>query len=94
MEESADKCLVLIYVKNKMLKAIAMQHTATYGLFLSPILAHFQNIPSSPSLFLSSSLGVIALMYAHVQISSSTTVSKLWKLKMADIVTRNIFDNQ
>lgn len=37
-----------------------------------------------PVLFLSSRLGARALMYAHVQMSSKITVSKLWKLNMAD----------
>lgn len=37
-----------------------------------------------PVLFLSSRLGAKALMYAQVQISSKMTVSKLWKLNMAD----------
>lgn len=37
-----------------------------------------------PVLFLSRRLGAKALMYAQVQISSKMTVSKLWKLNMAD----------
>lgn len=45
------------YCANRMLKAITIQHTATYGLFRSPILAHFQNMPNNPVLFLSSKLG-------------------------------------
>ncbi|KFM63314.1 hypothetical protein X975_03917, partial [Stegodyphus mimosarum] len=65
------------YDQNKIAKAIAMQHTLTYGLFLSPILAHFQNTPRNPSLFLSSKLGARDLTYEHVQISRRTTVSKL-----------------
>ena len=34
------------HVRKIMLNAIAIQQTATHGLFLSPILAHFQNMPS------------------------------------------------
>lgn len=69
-----------------MLTAIMTQHAATYGLFLSPILAHFQKVPKRPTLFLSRRLGTIDRMYAHVHISNSITVSRLWKLKMADIL--------
>lgn len=32
--------------QNKIDTAIKQQHTATYGLFLSPILASFQNVPN------------------------------------------------
>lgn len=32
--------------ENKIDTAIKQQHTATYGLFLSPILASFQNVPN------------------------------------------------
>lgn len=34
-------------VRNRMENAIITQQTATYGDFLSPILAHFQNVPKS-----------------------------------------------
>jgi len=34
------------YVQNKILKAIAIQQNDTYGLFRSPILANFQNVPN------------------------------------------------
>lgn len=50
------------YCTNRMLKAITIQHTATYWLFRSPILAHFQNIPRTPVLFLSSTFGNRDLM--------------------------------
>lgn len=69
-----------------MVKAMTMQQNATYGLLRSPILAHFQNIPRNPVLFLSSRLGVRDRMYAHVQMSSKMTVNRLWKLNMADIL--------
>lgn len=76
--------------KNRMLTAMAMQLRATYGLFRSPIRAHFQKIPRSPSLFLSSIRGVKALMYAQVQMSNKTTVSRLWKLNSADIAASQL----
>lgn len=50
------------YWRKSILKAMMMQQQATQGLFRSPILAHFQKIPSSPVLFLSSRLGAMALM--------------------------------
>lgn len=67
---------------------MATQLNATYGLSLSPILAHFQKIPNTPVLFLSMRLGAIARKYAHVHINNKTTVNKLWKLNKADIVQR------
>lgn len=73
------------YCRNSILKAMMTQQQATQGLFRSPILAHFQKIPRSPVLFLSSRLGAIALMQAQVQIRRRITVSSDWKLKMADI---------
>jgi hypothetical protein len=36
---------------NNVWKAIPMQANATQGLSLSPILAHFQNVPKIPVLF-------------------------------------------
>lgn len=54
-------CLVC-YCTNRILKAIKTQQKATQGLLRSPILAHFQNIPKIPDLFLSSRLGARALM--------------------------------
>lgn len=39
---------------------------------------------TNPTLFLSSKLGTIDRIYAHVQISSRITVSRLWKLNRAD----------
>lgn len=45
------------HVQNKMLKAMATQQQATHGLLRSPMRAHFQKRPSSPSLFLSRRLG-------------------------------------
>ena len=35
----------LFYVQNKIDNAIPIKHKDTYGLFRSPIRAHFQNIP-------------------------------------------------
>lgn len=49
--------LNLNYVRNNIEKAITIQQAATYGDFLSPILAHFQNVPNNPVLFLSMRLG-------------------------------------
>lgn len=72
--------------QKRMLTAIIIQLPATQGLILSPIRAHFQNMPSNPTLFLSTKLGNNDLTYAHVHISSSTTVNKLCKLKSADII--------
>lgn len=63
--------------QKRMLNAMATQHAATQGLFLSPILAHFQNVPLNPVLFRSSSDGAIDRRYAQVHIKSRTTVSKL-----------------
>lgn len=74
------------YTENSMVTAMTTQQTATYGLFLSPILAHFQKIPNNPVLFLSSRLGANERTYAQVQMSRRMTVSRLWKLNMADIV--------
>lgn len=53
---------LVCYCTNRILKAIKTQQKATQGLLRSPILAHFQNIPKIPDLFLSSRLGARALM--------------------------------
>ena len=52
-----------------------MQANATHGLSLSPIRAHFQKIPKKPVLLRSNRDGNIPRKYAHVQISSSVTVT-------------------
>jgi hypothetical protein len=44
---------LFLYMLDHIHTAIATQAKLTYGLNLSPILAHFQNMPSMPSLFLS-----------------------------------------
>lgn len=56
------KCLV--YVQNKILNAMKIQLNATYGLFRSPIRAHFQNKPRNPTFpkRLSKKLGAIDLI--------------------------------
>lgn len=76
------------YVQNKMLKAIKRQLKATYGLFLSPILAHFQKVPLKPTFpnRLSSKLGTMDLIYVQVHMSSKITVRRLWKLNRADYI--------
>ena len=65
--------------------AMATSPAATQGLSLSPIRASFQNVPKNPVLFLSRTPGQKLRMYAQVQIISIITVSRLWKLKSADI---------
>ena len=69
--------------------AIPTQQVATQGLNLSPILASFQKVPSTPTLFLSRIEGQKDLIYAHVQINKTITVNKLWKLNRADIFSVN-----
>lgn len=74
------------------------QHNDTYGLNLSPILANFQNTPTSllrisvyldggertyPVLRFSSSLGACAFTYVQTQIIKSSTSSNDSKLKNA-----------
>ena len=44
--------LSLGQVKNNILNAIAIQANPTHGLFLSPILAHFQNMPNSLQVYM------------------------------------------
>lgn len=62
-----------------------MQLAATQGDFLSPIRAHFHNVPEIPTLLRSIKLGNNDLKYAQVQITNSKTDNKLWKLNIADI---------
>jgi hypothetical protein len=59
------------------------QDTATHGLSRSPIRAAFQNTPDNPRLwlFMDATRG---RKYAHVQMNSKITVSKLVKSKIAD----------
>ena len=65
---------------------MARQNTATNGLFLSPILEHFQKNPRTPFLFLSKLFGNINLMYVDVHIINNIIVNKLWKLNKANIL--------
>ena len=51
--------------------------------------ANFQNVPKGPVLFLSSRVGHMDLMYAHVQMINNKHVNKAWKLKIADIILVN-----
>jgi hypothetical protein len=57
-----------------------------YGLKRSPILAHFQNMPTTPSLFLSMMPGAKWCTYALVQITRRMTRRRDWKLKSAVIL--------
>jgi len=62
------------------------QKILTYGDNRSPIRAHFQNIPITPSLFRSRTLGNITCTYADVQIIRRMTRRSDWKLKIAVIM--------
>lgn len=77
--------------------AMRIQHIDTYGLNLSPILAHFQKIPNTldiivilsinfyPSLLRSMIAGISACRYVHVHMTRRMTRRRLSKLNKADI---------
>lgn len=64
------------------------QLAAMYGDFRSPMRANFQKVPETPTLLRSIMLGNSERRYAQVQIINRRTVSKLWKLNNADILTK------
>lgn len=82
-----------IYLKNNKWIAINIQDTLTYGLSRSPILENFQHIPLKPvcrpgwSVGLSNIVALYDLTYVQVQMTSNSTVTRLEKLKIADIMS-------
>lgn len=76
------------YDQKRTLRAMHTQAAATQGLFRSPMRAIFQKVPMGPVFCRSSNDGAKERMYVQVQMSSSTTHSRLSKLKSADMVVR------
>lgn len=67
-----------------------MQARATRGLSRSPMTAARRNIPGKPSALGSIREGRSCRTKAQVQINSSTTISRLWKLNSADYIPLTI----
>jgi len=85
-QPSADKASCYPSIREH---AIATQKILTYGLSRSPIRAHFQNIPMTPSLFRSMTLGNMECTYVDVQMMRRMTSRRDWKLKMAVMMRGN-----
>lgn len=76
------------------LTAIATQQRLTYGLSRSPIRAARQKVPSGPALFRSSHVGKTPCRYVQEQMKSNTTMRKVRKLRIPNILseTFSVFD--
>lgn len=65
--------------------------TAIQGLSRSPTTADFLSSPENPSFFEFIILGLRSLIYEHVHIKRTITISKLWKSNKADYIISTIY---